>query len=500
MYSFLMRNKELYLPGMNHILCGRPPKTSLAQMQAKLRSYRESSLSDLMSVFGAWIPFARLQRKSEKANSRCRDYSLAVTFWAFLWQVLTPQTPCREVVRKVQSFCSERKLKIPGSSNVAYCKARGRLDIKDVDAVRQCVLSRVLAGVRQEQQWLGHDVKVVDGTGIKLEDTPKNQAEWPQPGEQRPGCGFPVMQVVGCFCLASGAIIDWVETALKSHECRIFRRMVHLFQASDVVLGDRGFCSYANLSLLVERGAHAVMRAHQMRKLDYRQGQRLGQHDRLVVWKRPAAPGAGWSREDWNALPKQITLRIVRIQIEIEGFRIRQYDLVTTLANADIYTKEELAELYFRRWAVELYFRQIKTTMGMEKLRCRTPEMLRKELRMHLIAYNLIRGLMQEAAGQESTRLGRISFKGAVDTLRQFSCALNATKHRPTTQQRIIRDMLAIIGRETVAERKYRSEPRALKERPKPYPRLTSHRSIYVVPKSRKGKGKPKPKTLDKVA
>lgn len=500
MYSFWMRNKEQYLPGMNHVLCGRPPKTSLAQMEAKLRSYRESSLSELMSVFGAWVPFARLQPKSRKANSRCRDYSLAVTFWAFLWQVLTPKTPCREVVRKVQSFCSELKLKIPGSSNVAYCKARGRLDTKDVDAVRASVLERVLAGVRQEQRWLGHDVKVVDGTGIKLADTPENQAEWPQPGEQRPGCGFPVMQVVGCFCLASGAIIGWVETALKSHECRIFRQMLHLFRKSDVVLGDRGFCSYANLALLTQQGVHAVMRAHQMRKLDYRKGKRLGSNDRLVTWTRPAAPGAGWSRKEWNALPKQLTLRIVRIKVEIQGFRVHQYDLVTTLTDADIYTKDELAELYFRRWAVELYFRQIKTTMGMEKLRCLTPEMVRKELRMHLIAYNLIRGLMQEAAAQESTRLERISFKGTVDTLRHFSRALNATKGRPRTQQRIIEEMLTIIGEETVPERKNRSEPRAVKERPKPYPRLTSHRSVYTVPKSRKGKGKPKKKTLDKVA
>ena len=181
-----------------------------------------------------------------------------------------------------------------------------------------------------------------------------------------------------------------------------------------MVLGDRGFCSYANLALLVERGAHAVMRAHQMRQLDYRQGKGLGSYDRIVTWIRPTAPGSGWSRDDWDALPKQLRLRIVRIKVEIQGFRVHQYDLVTTLTDADIYTKDELAELYFRRWAVELFFRQIKTTMGMEKLRCRTPEMARKELRMHLIAYNLIRGLMQEAAAQESTRLERVSFKGAV--------------------------------------------------------------------------------------
>lgn len=469
---------------------------SLAQMEAKLRSYRQSSLSELMSVFGAWIPFGRLKPKPEKANSRCRDYSLAVTFWAFLWQVLTPQTPCREVVRKVQSFCSELKLKIPGSSNVAYCKARARLPVDDVDAVHTSVLQQLVSRVRSDQRWLDHDVKVVDGTGIRLPDTPENQTDFPQPGEQREGCGFPVMQVVACFCLASGAIIDWVETALKSHECRIFRRMLHMFNKGDVVLGDRGFSSYANLAMLLDRGVHAVMRAHQMRKLDYRKGKCLGPHDRLVVWTRSAAPLSGWTREEWNALPKELTLRIVRIRIEIKGMRVHQYDLVTTLTDASIYTQDDLADLYFRRWAVELYFRQIKTTMGMEKLRCRTPEMVRKELRMHLIAYNLIRGLMQEAAHLQCARLDRISFKGAVDTLRQFSNALNATKTRPRTQQRVIEEMLTIIAKETVPERKYRSEPRAVKERPKPYPRLTSHRSVYIVPKSRKIKGTAKTKSV----
>ena len=453
-----------------------------------------------MSIFGAWIPFAKLQPKSSEANSRRRDYSLAVTFWAFLWQVLTPKIPCREVVRKVQSFCSELKLRIPGSSNVAYCKARGRLSTEDVDAVGDAVRERVLSRVREDQRWLGREVKVVDGTGIKLPDTPENQAEWPQPGEQRPGCGFPVMQLVGCFCLASGAIAGWVETALKSHECRIFRRMLHMFNKDDVVLGDRGFCSFANFAILMDKGVDAVMRQHQRRSADFRQGKQLGPLDRLITWTRPAAPAAGWSREEWNALPKKLTLRVVRIKVEIKGFRVHQYELVTTLTDADVYTKDHLAELYFRRWAVELYFRQVKTTMGMEKLRCKTPDMVRKELRMHLIAYNLIRGLMQEAANQEHTRLDRISFKATADTLRQFSSSLNATKGRPRVQQRIIDEMLAIIGQETVPERKYRSEPRAVKERPKPFPRLTSHRSVYTVPKSRKGKGKTKHENVDKAA
>lgn len=199
-------------------------------------------------------------------------------------------------------------------------------------------------------------------------------------------------------------------------------------------------------------------------------------------------------------LPNTLELRVVRIFIEVKGFRVHQYDLVTTLTDADVYTRDQLAELYYRRWAVELYLRHIKTTMGMEKLRCQTPDMARKELRLYVIAYNLVRGLIQESAQRWNQCPGRISFKASVDTLRQFGSALNATQRQSRAQQRIIDEMLKIIASEIVPLRLNRSEPRALKERPKPYPRLTTHRSVYIVPKSRKGKGKAKPKTLDKTA
>jgi hypothetical protein len=154
---------------------------------------------------------------------------------------------------------------------------------QDLEAIHSCILDRILSWVRDRQRWLGHNVKVADETGVRLPDTPQNQAEFLQSGEQREGCGFPVMQLVGCFCLAIGVIIDWVETALKSHEYRIFRHMLHLFTKEDAVLGDRGFCSYANLAMLLERGAHAVMRTHQRRMLDYREGKRLGPLDRLIT-------------------------------------------------------------------------------------------------------------------------------------------------------------------------------------------------------------------------
>ena len=138
-------------------------------------------------------------------------------------------------------------------------------------------------------------------------------------------------------------------------------------------------------------------------------------------------PATGWSPEDWANLPDELSLRVVRIIIGVKGFRTRQYDLVTTLHDTSVYRVEDLAVLYMRRWSVELYFRHIKTTMGMEALRCRTPAMVRKELRMFIVAYNLIRGLMQEAAELYLCDLDRISFKATVVTLKH-------PRRRPSTR------------------------------------------------------------------
>jgi hypothetical protein len=251
------------------------------------------------------------------------------------------------------------------------------------------------------------------------------------------------------------------------------------------------------LAALFVAGVDAVMRAHQARKLDYRKGKVLGSMDRLVEWVKPQCP-KGVDKDDWASLPAVLTLRIVRIRIEVKGFRVRQYDLVTTLLDASIYTADDLAELYFRRWSVELFFRHIKTTMGMEMLRCKTPRMVRKELRMFIIAHNLIRALMQEAANLYQCDLTRLSFKGTVDTLRQFSYAIYAAKDAPRIRARIIDKMLLIIASEKVPLRENRSEPRALKKRPKPFQRLMCHRSKFKVSASRKNKGKPKSKSVDK--
>ncbi len=487
---------QRFLFGFNHILCGNPPKSASAKFREKISELRQSTLSELSTIFRDFIAPSELSPKSEGHHSRRRVYSLSVTFWGFLHQVLSPATPCREVVRKVQSFCSQKKLPMPSNNDAAYCKARTKIKASDLETIHTRVCDKVQQRVLSDQRWKGRSVRVLDGTGITLPDTADNQAEFPQPCQQQAGCGFPVMQVVACFCLASGVLLKWVETELKRHESRILKKFIDFLRPGDVVLTDRGFSSYANLALLFEQGVDAVMRVHQAKQLDYKQGKVLGPMDRLVTWVRPRRP-KDWDKADWQSLPEQLNLRIVRIRIEVKGFRVRQYDLVTTLLDAELYSSDDLAELYFRRWAVELFFRHIKTTMGMEMLRCKTPEMVRKELRMFIIAYNLIRALMQEAAGLYQCDLTRMSFKGTVDTLRQFSYAIHATSNTPRNQSRIIDEMLLVIASEKVPLREHRSEPRAVKKRPKSYPRLNQHRSVYTVPETARYQRKTRNENVD---
>jgi hypothetical protein len=487
-----VKRKQTYLPGYPNIAYGKTPKSALAQLHEKLGQILQSSLSELADVFGKWVPSKYLKRKSNKANSRERLYSQNVTFWAFLFQVLSPMTSCLEVVRKVQSCCSLLGLKVPGSSTGAYCDARKRLKYEDLLGIHQAVSDCIQSSAPNEYLWKGMDVKVVDGTGIAMSDTVENQLEFPQPSGQKPGCGFPVVTLVACFSLASGALLRWVESTLKSNECRIFRKMLEFFGQGDLVLTDRGYCSYCNIAMVLRRGADVVMRLHQARKCDYRKGERLGRHDRLVIWKQPQEV-AGMSRAEVKELPKTLKLRLVRVFVEVKGFRTRKLDIVTTLLDPVEYSTEDLAELYYRRWAVELYFRDIKTTMGMDHLRGKSPEIVRKEIVMFAIAHNLIRATMQQAAVVHTTELNRLSFKSTVDTLRQYQSALNATRNKPCTQKRIIEEMLAIIAKEKVPLRENRSEPRAVKKRPKGYQFLTKPRHQFKESASRKDKGnKPK--------
>lgn len=231
------------------------------------------------------------------------------------------------------------------------------------------------------------------------------------------------------------------------------------------------------MASLAQRGTDCVMRLHQMRKADFRREQRLGPEDRLIVWQKPRVLPAGFSQEEFAALPDTLSLRLIRLRVAAEGFRTRSVALVTTLLDTEAYPADSIRALYAERWTVELHFHQIKTLMALDVLRCKSPALIEKELAIHLIAYNLIRVLMQRSGHLHHVDLSRISFKGTMDTARHFADVIYAASASPRKQQRLIEDMLTLIVRDQLPERPGRSEPHAKKRRPKNFQLLTKPRS-----------------------
>ena len=435
-------------------------------------------LHQLEALFERWLPHHRLCPTEEGSCSRQRQWPLRLTFWTFLAQIFSPGSACRAAVRQAQAHARLEGRPVPADADSAYCQARARLPREFLHECVQRVGRSVQQGVGEAQRWCGHGVKVLDATTLTALDTPANQNHFPQHPDQAPGCGFPLLRLVGLFCLASGALLGWNTGDYWQSEMALATTLWDLLSAGEVLLADRYYGCYRVLALVRARGADAVCRLHASRRADFRRGQRLGQGDRLVTWTRPRNLPAGLSLAQWLLFPARLTVRLVRVRVEEKGFRTRVVTLVTTLLDAKKYPPSALAALYRRRWQVELSFRQIKIALGMEHLAVRTPAMIERALAMHLLAYQLMRALMQEAAQTWDVTLERISFKGTVDAARHFGEALLRTRTKRQRTQ-LLAELLRVLAADAVPERPNRIEPRLLKRRPKRYGRLERPRQWY---------------------
>jgi hypothetical protein len=410
--------------------------------------------------------------KEEGATWRIIFYTPWLTFWAFFWQVLSPDRSCRAAVKRIAAWMARRGQAIDDEDTGPYCKARARIPESVPSRLMRSLGRKLHEAAPVEWLWCGRRVKVVDGTTVSLPDTAANQSEYPQSRAQKPGLGFPIARMVVVFCLATGAVLEAAigkYQGKQTGENALFRRLWDEYRPGDVSLGDRGFSSYFDIALLKRRGVDSVCRLHQARISDDRVGRRLGKEDHIVTWPKPARPD--WMDEaTYQSISETMDVRIVRVRVEIAGFRTRVLDVVTTLLDADVYTKKDLADLYRRRWEAELHLRSIKVVLGLDVLRCQTPAMVRKELWMGLLGYNVIRGLMVEASRAHGRRPHRVSFKGALQTLQAYEPALR----EGTRSQRswLWGILLESIARDEVGHRPDRVEPRARKRRPKPYPLL----------------------------
>ena len=406
-------------------------------------------------------------------------YTPSVTLWAFLSQVLfkDEHRSCVAAVARVAVLLVALE-RGPCSSNTgAYCRARGKLSEK---VIRQITIN-VGEGCEDklDQQWLWHGrhVRLVDGSTVSMSDTPENQEAYPQNPQQKAGLGFPVARMVVLLSLGSGMLTGMAMgpyTGKETGEMALLRQLLDRFEPGDILLADRYYCSYFMIAMLQERGIDLVARLHQRRPVNFRRGRRLGKDDQIITWDRPQRPK--WMDEQtYDRIPPSIQVRAIRVSVGQPGFRVESFVAVTTLTDAKAYPKEDIASLYQSRWLAELDIRAIKITMGMDILRCKTPEMVRKEMWTCLLAYNLIRQTLLQSAQEAGVSPRTLSFTAALQTI--GASWLVMVLGDDTLTSRLIAAALMAMAEHVVGNRPGRVEPRAIKRRPKEHALLTKPRT-----------------------
>ena len=485
-----MKNPNLYLPGFHLATLRRRPRSASQKLADQLVEIRRKSISQLAKCFTDFIPAQTLQPHQSGAQSRRRLFSKENTFWGFFSQILNADGGCSEVVRQFHAFAASRSMTLPSSSTSAYCQARFKLEESDLESI-QAHTSKQLIQQGADKAIQSRRVVVVDGTGISMPDTSANQQVWPQTRQQKSGCGFPQAYICACFNLQTGALLSYELGNKKSHELLMLREQWNTFNPGDIFLGDKGFCSYYDVFKLLDKGVDSVITLG-IRKLvsSSNADQILGEDDLLIHWPKPKwTKHLSYGKDEWLALPDKLILRQIKVKVTEPGFRTQSFHLITTLTDSSIYSAKAIADLYYQRWDIELFFRDIKTTMGMDILRCKSPSMIRKELLMHFIVYNCLRLLMLKAADKAEVPVRLISFKASVQALRQWEPLLKSELNTQE-QARLLSLLCDSIAASVIIASPGRREPRCKKRRPKNYQRLTKprhemqetpHRSKYLA-------------------
>lgn len=439
----------------------RSPRTAREQRQLCKQIRKVACTVGSMSFFNLLTDPKLLEElEALLPQYRERKYPPTVTLAMFLGQVLSADGSCQNAVNEALVSQLLKGLEPGSASTGPYCEARQRLPQELV-----CGLARHLAGLLTAQtptQWLwrGRHVKLTDGTTTLMADTPQNQAQFPQQASQKASAGFPIARLVGVISLANGAVLDVAMGPYQGKgtgEHALFRELLKCFVEGDVMLADSDYCSYFLIAALTARGVDFVFEQHGARHTDFRRGEKLGSRDHVVTWSRPAKPE--WmTPQEYAGFPTQLTVREVKVGKKI---------LVTSFSKPREVSKRELGELFCQRWNVELDLRNIKTTLGMDELSCKTPPMCEKELWVYMLAYNLIRLLMAEAAVQADVLPRELSFKHTVQVWLAWS-----RKQFLSEAPENLPALFRLIAQVRVGKRPGRIEPRAVKRRPKPFPRL----------------------------
>lgn len=405
-------------------------------------------------------------------------YTPAVTLWAFLSQVLFKgeHRSCTAAVSRVAVLMGALGQRLPSSNTGAYCRARAKLPEQALRRVTREVASSCEDALPHNWFWHGRRVKLVDGSIIGMPDTQRNQSQYPQQASQKPGLGFPLIRVVMVLSLATAMICDMAigpYRGKETGETALLRQLLSQLDPGDILLADRYYCSYFMICLIMAMEMDFVVRLHQLRKVDYERAQRLSAGDHIVTWQRPSKPK--WmDQATYDQMPESVSVRLVEVDVKQKGFRVKSLTIATTLLDATRYTRDDLAELYHRRWMAELDIRTIKITLDMDVLRCKSPEMVRRELWVGLLAYNLIRQAILNAASTSSLSPRQLSFAAA---MQQIAASVTSVFYMDDAERtKCVEAQLKAMVANQVGDRPNRVEPRAIKRRPKPHRLLTKPR------------------------
>jgi hypothetical protein len=396
-------------------------------------------------------------------DHRERQFPPTETLSMFLAQALSEDRSCQKVVNDAAIKRLVGGLTLCSTATGGYCQARQRLPLEMVRTLTRYSGELINCQVPDQWRWHGRRVHLIDGTTVTMPDTAKNQEVFPQQSRQKPGLGFPISRIVGIICLSSGALLNAAIgpcAGKGSGEQTLLRSMLDTFEGGDLVLGDAYFGTYFLLAHLQAKRVDTVFEQLGVRKriTDFRKGQHLGARDHLVQLEKPKRKPGWMTQENYDSTPDSIIIR----ELKVKG-----KTLITTLLSPKEAPKHELKSLYKKRWHVEVDFRDIKTTLGMEILSCKTPEMVKKEIWVYFLAYNLIRVLMAQAALLSNVLPRQLSFKHTVQLW--LAWCLQAQGAGRETDEAML---FVFIAQLTVGNRPGRIEPRAVKRRPKPFPLL----------------------------
>jgi len=428
----------------------------------------ECSILDALNEYG--VPF------------RDRLFNPVTTIWGFLSQVLSEDHSCRDTVSRIIAHRVASGLEPCSPNTASYCNARARIPTAVLHTLARGTAQQLQASLPEGWKWNGRSVFIADGSHVSMPDTQENQASYPQPEVQQPGIGFPLARLVVLLSLATGACHDLAiapYTGKGTGETTLLRQMYGALSPGDVVVADALFDNYFIACELRQRGLELVARV-QAERVGSRTVESRPDAD-VIVWQRPNKP-RGMTGEQYRRYPESLMMRQVSVDARGRNNRAEQFQVVTTILDASI-GGGQIGELYERRWDGEVDIRSIKSTMKMDILRCKTPEMVRKEIWTHLLAYNLLRTVMAVAASESKVEPREISFKGAKQALTAFAPKLEAA--RPEQRAGLVAAMLKAVAYHRVGDRPGRWEPRARKRRPKPGARLTQPRRVAKLARNR---------------